>query len=160
MAGEIEQIKEQLAKHLKGGEAFMPLEKMLKEIPFERSGERPTNLPYSVYELLYHTWFAQKDILDYCKADEYQPHEWPKEYWPPTKGPDTEAQWQELKQAFFNTREELIKFLLDPGSDLMMPVRRETDHTLLREILLVIEHNAYHTGQILVVIRNLGLYKE
>ena len=64
------QIKAQLIKHLEGGEAFMPLKELLNEIPFEKLGERPGNLPYSFFELFYHIWFAQKDILDYCKAEE------------------------------------------------------------------------------------------
>jgi uncharacterized damage-inducible protein DinB len=151
------QIKAQLIKHLEGGEAFMPLEEMLKEIPYEKLGERPGNLPYSFYELFYHIWFAQKDILDYCKAEEYISHQWPNDYWPEASQPDTEAEWLELREAFFQNREELVAHLED--SDLLQPVRPGTDHSLLREILLVIEHNAYHTGQMLIVLRELGLYK-
>lgn len=152
------EIKEQLVKHLHGGEAFMPVEEMLKEIPFDRLGEKPGNLPYSFYELFYHIWFAQKDILDYCKANYHQENDWSGDYWPTSAQPDTEAKWKELQQAFFDNRKELIEFLRHPGNNLLQPVRPGTDHTLLREILLVIEHNAYHTGQLLVVLRNLGLH--
>lgn len=152
------EIKEQLVKHLNGGEAFMPVDDMLKEITFEKLGEKPANLPYSFFELFYHIWFAQKDILDYCKAEEYKAHNWPDDYWPETSKPDTEAAWKELQQAFFDNRNELIEFLLDPENDLLKPVRPGTEHSLLREVLLVIEHNAYHTGQLLVVLRNLGLH--
>lgn len=150
-------IKAQLIKHLEGGEAFMPLEEMLKEIPYEKLGERPGNLPYSFYELFYHIWFAQKDILDYCKAEEYTSHQWPNDYWPEATRPDTEAEWVELREAFFQNRKDLILHL--ENSDLLQPVKPGTDHSLLREILLVIEHNAYHTGQILIVLRELGLHK-
>lgn len=152
-------IKEQLVKHLKGGEAFMPVDKMLQNITFEKSGERPSNLPYSFYELFYHMWYAQHDILEYCKAENYKKSNWPKDYWPQTKAPDTEARWKELQQAYFDSREELSLLVLDPETDLLQPVNSVTKHTLLREILLVIEHNAYHTGQLLVVLRTLGLYK-
>ena len=152
-------IAEQLVKHLNGGEAFLPIDKLLDKISFDKLGERPKDLPYSFYELFYHIWFAQRDILDYCKAENYEPHNWPKDYWPPTKGPDTEAQWIELKQAFFQTREELSQYLLNSSIDLLRPVRKGTDHTLLREVLLVIEHNAYHMGQLLIVLRLLGNYK-
>ncbi len=151
-------IREQLVKHLNGGEAFLPVDKMLENIPFEKTGVRPEHLPYSFYELFYHMWFAQKDILNYCKAETYESQSWPNEYWPPVKGPDTEAQWNELKQAFFQNRKELSKYLLDPSNDLLKPVRKGTEHSLLREIMLVIEHNAYHTGQLLVILRSLGLY--
>lgn len=152
------QIRQQLVKHINGGEAFMPVDKMLKEISFEKVGERPDGLPYSFYELFYHMWFAQKDILDYCKAEEYSSHDWPKEYWPEKRKPDTEAQWKELQQAFFDSRNELAEYLSDQENDLLKPVRKGTDHSLLREVLLVIEHNAYHTGQLLVVLRLLKLH--
>lgn len=151
------QIKAQLIKHLEGGEAFMPLKEMLKEIPYEKLGDRPGNLPYSFYELFYHIWFAQKDILDYCKAADYISHQWPDDYWPETSQPDTETEWLELREAFFQNRKELVAQLEE--SDLLQPVRPGTDHSLLREILLVIEHNAYHTGQMLIVLRELGLHK-
>lgn len=154
---EMRQIKAQLIKHLEGGEAFLPVRDMLKEIPFEKLGEKPGNLPYSFYELFYHIWFAQKDILEYCKAEDYTSHQWPEDYWPEISKPDTEAEWKELQEAFFENRKELILHL--EGSDLLQPVRPGTDHSLLREILLVIEHNAYHTGQLLVVLRELGLHK-
>lgn len=157
MAGQ-KQMKEQLVKHLNGGEAFMPVDEMLKEIPFSETGVRPADLPYSFYELFYHMWFAQKDILDYCKAEEYSSHDWPKDYWPQKQSPDTEAEWMELQGAYFDSRKELCEYLLAPGNDLLQPVRPGTDHSILREVLLVIEHNAYHTGQLLVVLRTLGLH--
>ncbi|UJH92268.1 DinB family protein [Antarcticibacterium sp. 1MA-6-2] len=156
----MQKIREQLVKHLKGGEAFMAVEKMLDKISFEKLGEKPSGLPYSFYSLFYHMWYAQQDILEYCKAEDYKESNWPKDYWPQNEAPDTEAQWKELQQAFFDNRKELSSFLLDSKNQLLLPVRTGTDHTLLREVLLVIEHNAYHTGQLLVVLRELGLYAE
>ena len=61
-------IRERLAKHLDGGEAFMNLDKMLNEISFEKINIRPANLPYSFFELFYHITFTQKDILDFCAS--------------------------------------------------------------------------------------------
>lgn len=150
-------IKEQLVRHLKGGEAFTPIEEIIKKISFDKLGERPSNLPYSFYELFYHIWFAQKDILDYCKAKEFSPHDWPKDYWPQKQVPDTLVEWQELQQAFFNSREELILFLEEKDNALLNPVREKKEHTVLREILLVLEHNAYHTGQLFIVARLLAV---
>ncbi len=156
MTGE-QQIKARLVKHLEGGEAFMPVDEMLKKIPFERIGERPGKLPYSFYEIFYHMWYAQKDILEYCKAEEYTASQWPGDYWPEMKMPDTEAEWQELREVFVQNRKELVSHL--ESSDLLQPVRKGTEHNLLREVLLVVEHNAYHTGQLMVILRELGLYK-
>lgn len=152
------EIRNQLARHLKGGEAFMPVDEILKEIKFEKLGVRPNNLPYSFYELFYHIWFAQKDILNYCTAEVYEEHEWPGNYWPENPAPDTEAEWFELQQAYLDDRQKLCDFLLNPENDLMKPVREGTNHSLLREVLLVIEHSAYHNGQMLIILRHLGLH--
>jgi len=151
-------IRDQLAKHLEGGEAFITVDVLLKEMKFEKLGERSNNLPYSFYELFYHIWFTQRDILTYCTAEIYEEFQWPKNYWPENKAPDTEAEWQELQRAYFDDRKELSDFLMDPKNELMKPVRSGTNHSLLREILIVIEHSSYHNGQLLIILRYLGLH--
>lgn len=151
-------IRKQLASHLKGGEAFMAVDEILKEIKFEKLGERPSNLPYSFYELFFHIFFTQRDILNYCSAEVYQEQGWPEDYWPENSAPDTEAAWFELQRAYKDDRQRLCDFLSNPENDLMKPVREGTNHSLLREILLVIEHSAYHSGQLLIILRHLGLH--
>ena len=158
MMNEAVEIRDQLARHLQGGEAFMTIDALLKEMKFEKLGERPNNLPYSFYEIFYHIWFTKRDILIYCNAEIYEEFQWPKDYWPEKRAPDTEAEWLELQQAYFDNRKELSDFLMDPKNDLMKPVRSGTNHSLLREILIVIEHSAYHNGQLLIILRHLGLH--
>ncbi len=65
-------FRNRLVKHLKGGEAFMPLDDFIEKIPFEQLGQRPENLPYSFYEIFFHIRYAQKDILDFCKGETYK----------------------------------------------------------------------------------------
>lgn len=154
-----EKIKEQLVSHLNGGEAFMTVDEMLKKMEFEKLGERPGNLPYSFFELFYHIKFTQKDIIDYCNSTHYRSFEWPHDYWPQDPKPLSNEAWENLKKDYFEEREQFINFILDPDTELMRPVREGTRHTLLREVLLVIEHTAYHTGQLLIVLRNLGLHR-
>ncbi|MBZ9731307.1 DinB family protein [Salegentibacter sp. JZCK2] len=151
--------REQLIKHLKGGEAFMPLEHFIDDIPFEKLGERPQNLPYSFYELSYHIVFAQKDILEFSIYEDYKTSKWPDDYWPKESAPQTEEAWEKLKKNYFDDRDTLKNFILDVDNDLNHPVKNSEEHTLLREILLVVEHTAYHTGQMLIILRLLGLYK-
>ncbi|QED37524.1 DinB family protein [Antarcticibacterium arcticum] len=152
------QIKLQLISHLKGGEAFMPVEELLKEITFEKLGLRPKDLPYSFYELFYHIRFTQKDILDYCTSREYKEHSWPADYWPQEKSPVNSIAWEKLKEDYFRERQLLIDHLLAPHTELLGMVGNNTAHSLLREVLLVIEHTAYHSGQMLIVLRYLGLH--
>ncbi|PKD19351.1 hypothetical protein APR41_16420 [Salegentibacter salinarum] len=151
--------KEKLIKHLEGGEAFMALEDFIDKIPFEKLGEKPHNLPYSFYELFFHIVFAQKDILEYSNSKNYKTSKWPDDYWPKESAPITEEAWDELKKEYFEDRERFKKFILDADTELNLPVKNSENHSLLREIMLVIEHTAYHTGQMLILLRLLGLYK-
>lgn len=146
----------QLVKHLMGGEAFMPIDKVLKEVSFDKIGERLHGLPYSFYEVFYHITYTQKDILDYIILDDYKTPKWPEGYWDKKRSPTTKEEWEELKSDFFKERQALAAYILDKNNDLNKPVKNSEDHTLLRELLLVIEHNAYHTGQLILLLRLLG----
>ena len=151
-------LKETLANHLRGGEAYKPLTDILEEIKFKDIATRPKGLPYSFYEIFYHIWFAQQDILKYCKEENYKASNWPKEYWPQATGPESEDDWETLKKNFFREREELIDLLLSDQVKLKDPVPSNEKHTIFREFLLLVEHTSYHTGQLLILLRHLGNY--
>lgn len=152
-------IKERLSKHLYGGEAFMPLIDMLKIISFEDVNTRPSNLPYSFYELFFHVVFAQKDIVKFTCSDDYTEPKWPDYYWPKEKICRSEEEWINLKVEFLTDRERLKNFMINDENSLTQTVKNGKDEqTLLREILLVIEHTAYHTGQMMIILRLLNLH--
>lgn len=151
--------RRQLIKHLKGGNAFMPLEDVIDKITFEKLGDRPHDLPYSFYELFYHIVQAQKDILEYSTSENYKSSTWPDDYWPEESVPNSEKDWNRLKKEYFEDREQFENFILNPDNVLNVPIKNSEEHTLLREILLAIEHTAYHTGQMLIILRLLGLHK-
>ncbi len=155
---EPEQIKRQLISHLQGGEAFVPLDKLLKFIPFDILGNRRGNLPYSFYEVFYHIWFTQKDILDYCMSENYKPPNWPVDYWPAKSFPENERAWKELTDHYFNDSRKFSDYIQQTHTNLIAPLTNGKNHNLLREILLVTGHTAYHTGQLVVILRELGLY--
>jgi hypothetical protein len=50
--------------------------------------------------------------------------------------------------------------VMDPKQDLLAPFPYGKGQTLLREALLVADHNAYHLGQLVVVRRLLGAWSE
>ena len=149
-------LKKQLKKHLLGGEAFIPVDEMLKKISFTDIHLRPKGLPYSFYELFFHMCFTQDDILEYCTNSLYSAPSWPQDYWPNKVAPAREIEWKELQKRFFETREKLAA-LIDIV-ELEDHVPSNEHHSFFREILLVIEHTSYHSGQLLILLRHLGLH--
>ena len=150
--------RNQIVKHLEGGMAYTSIESFVDAIPFEKIGVRPSGLPYSFFEVFFHIAFAQKDILEYSISGDYKTRNWPDDYWPAAPGPNNPEEWEDLKADYFEDRRQFRKYILDTNNDLNEPVKNSEKHSLLREIFLVVEHTAYHTGQLLIIQRLLGVY--
>lgn len=152
-------IRERLVKQLEGGEASMPVTEVLKNITFEDINTRPSNLPYSFYELFFHVVYTQKDIVKFTCSDDYTAPKWPDYYWPKEKTCRSPKEWENLIADYLVDRERLKNFVLDENNKLDEPVKNgKGEQTLLREVLLVIEHTAYHSGQMLIILRLLNLH--
>lgn len=137
----------------------MPINEVLDEITYDQLGTVPEGLPYSFYQLFYHIRLAQHDILEFSRNPNYESPEWPDGYWPEQSAPESEQAWQQLKESYFRERKAFIDLLSDSENELFEPFPWGSGQTLLREALLIIEHTAYHSGQLLVVLRQLGLHK-
>ncbi|MDR9419733.1 DinB family protein [Gracilimonas sp.] len=148
--------REQIVQQLEGGQAFLKIEDLLEEVEFEDLGKRPAGLPYSFFEQFFHIRVAQYDLLDYCRNTYYEAKKWPEEYWPVEAEPESEEEWGELKESFFKERDELMNLILDESNGLNAPVAGGEEHSFLREALLVLQHNTYHTGQLAIIFRLLN----
>lgn len=149
-------LRRQLVSHLKGGQAFSPIDKVLDNMSYDLIGIVPDGLPYSFYQQFYHIWYAQKDIIAYCKNDDYKAPNWPDDYWPENSSPVKKSEWKELIQNFYHDRDSLSRYILDSSSNLFEPFDSDADHNLFREIQLVIEHNSYHASQLYLIYRLLN----
>jgi len=149
-------IKQQLVKHIKGGQAFAPIDTVLDNMPYKKIGIVPDGLPYSFYQLFYHIRFAQSDILGYCLDDGYQAPNWPDDYWPEKTVSENEDEWHRLMNVYFDEREEFCDLLLSDDTQLMAPFKSNESHNMLRQAELIIEHSAYHTGQLYIIYRLLN----
>lgn len=136
----------------------MPVDEILQKIPFEKVGVVPENLPYSFWQQFYHMRLTQHDILEFSRDPDYTSPKWPDGYWPAEPAPRDEQEWEETVDAYFAERNQLAEMVSEPGNRLLEPFPHGSGQTLLREALLVIEHTAYHTGQMLVILRLLGLH--
>lgn len=139
---------------LDGGIAFMPFEATIGEFPATHYNTRPSNVPYSFWHILEHIRRTARNILDYVRDPDYREMAWPDDYWPdPAEEADTAA-WNETLRRIREDMAALRAIVADPANDLDEPVLNagsRTDHTLLREALLVAEHNAYHIGEFAVL---------
>ncbi len=153
-------LREQLIALLHGGHAHVTFEKAVEGFPAERAGERPAGSPYSAWELLEHLRIAQNDILRFSQSADHVSPEWPKGYWPGGPAPADRGAWSKSVAAFLDDRAEFEALLHDPSRDLNTAFAWGDGQTLLREALVLADHNAYHIGQLILVRRMLGAWTE
>lgn len=151
---------ENLQKVLTWGDAHADWKSALAGIPARARGAKPKGAPNSIWELLEHTRLAQRDILEFCRNSKYVSPEWPAGYWPKTPTPPRTAAWEKSVRGFFKDVEEMQTIVADPKTDLYAPIPWGDGQTILREALLLADHNAYHLGQIVLMRRLLGAWKK
>ena len=130
---------------------------MLDDWPPELRGVKPEGQPHTAWRLLEHLRLAQWDILEFSRNPEHVSPDWPEGYWPDTDGPPDDDAWDRTRAAFDADLEAMAALVEDPANDLFTPIPWGDGQTLLREALLVADHNAYHQGQLAVVRRLVGL---
>ena len=149
-------LRDQLVHYLDWHDAHADFDTAVKAIPATLRGAVPAGLPYSVWQLLEHLRLAQHDILDFCVNPSYKEMTWPEDYWPASASPPSEAAWDESIAAYRRDREAMQRLARDPTIDLFAAIPHGSGQTYVREILLVVDHAAYHIGQIVLVRRLLG----
>ncbi|MCO6449798.1 MAG: DinB family protein [Caldilineales bacterium] len=153
-------LRDQLLYLLRGGGAHMSLSDAIAGFPAEHINTRPPGVPYSFWHLLEHIRIAQWDILDFIRNPDYVYLAWPADYWP---APDAEAAWSDWEQtiaAIASDNSELQEIVLNPNTDLYSDLPHASGYTILREILLVCDHNAYHIGEFGILRQTLGLWPD
>ena len=148
----------QLLALLEGGQAHAGFDAAVKNFPVDDRGKVPENLPYSAWQILEHLRLAQVDILNFSSPPTggYHPMKWPEEYWPKSPKPPSEDAWDRAISAIHADRKKFEALLTKPGADLPQAVQWGEGQTLLREALLIADHNAYHVGELIVIRRLLG----
>ncbi len=144
-------LREQLVGLLRGGNAHMPFTEAVTDFPEERINSRPPQVDYTFWHLLEHLRITQADILDYLTNASYEEPEWPREYWPPQDAQATKADWDSSVAAFRQDLEAIAAIVADENTDLLAAVPSNGEHTVLREALIVADHNAYHIGELAIL---------
>jgi hypothetical protein len=155
----VDALRKHLIELLRKSHAHAGFEAAVKGVPADKMGVRPHGLPYSAWELLEHLRLAQRDILEFSESDKYQSRTFPDDYWPKSPKPENATAWEKSVQSVLADRDEFIALLEDPKRDLYAPFPWGEGQTLLREALLIADHNAYHIGQMVLVRRMLGIWQ-
>jgi hypothetical protein len=159
---ENEELRTQLAALLDGGQAHATFEDAVADFPARLRGVVPDGLPYSAWQIVEHIRIAQQDILNFSAPPTggYHGLKWPDAYWPLEAAPGSAEAWDRSVAAVKADREKFKALLLKPGADLAKAFLWGTGQNLLREVLLIADHNAYHVGELIVVRRLLGAWKK
>ena len=148
-------LREQLVALLRGGEAHSPVIEVIRGFPCLLAGSHVGNIPHTPWRLLEHMRIAQWDILEFSRNPDHVSPDFPDGYWPTKESPPNENSWDESVSAFCSDLEAMQQLVTDPDSNLFTPIPHGSGQTLLREAMLVADHNSYHLGQLVAIRRGL-----
>lgn len=141
-------LRDQLIGLLCGGHAHMPFTEAVANFPADAINRRPARVDYTFWHLIEHLRLTQADILAYLTRADYEARAWPRDYWPAPDATATEQEWHASITAFNRDLEAIVAIIGDPATDLFAAVPSNDEHTVLREALIVADHNAYHIGEL------------
>ena len=155
-----QQIRQQIARVLDWGDAHADFRTAVDDFPDDLRGEVPSGFSRSAWELLEHMRIALWDIVEFTKDARHKSPPWPDGYWPPFRTPPQEEAWQQSVRSFVDLVEEMRGLILDRHRPLLEPLPRGQGQTLMREALLVADHNSYHLGQLVQLRKALKAWKK
>jgi len=151
-------LRQHLVDLLNGGSAYAKFDDIVPGIPAKLRGKKPDGLPHSPWMLLEHMRIAQQDILEFSRNRKHVSPAWPEGYWPRTEAPPSAAAWNTSIKKFRADLKAMQALVKNPKADLFTKIPWGSGQTILREALLVADHNAYHLGQLLDMRRLLGAW--
>jgi uncharacterized damage-inducible protein DinB len=155
----MDHLRKEFTAYLGGGSTHAPLSKAVKNFPERLMNQRPENIPFSAWALLEHIRITQHDMVEFIKNPDYEELDWPKDYWPAANKKATKALWNRTLKDYEKDLAVLTKIVKDPKTDLFTPIPHGNGQTIMKEILQVIDHTAYHTGELVLLRRTLGAWR-
>lgn len=149
----------ELTSLIKGGNAHVTLEEAVAGIPPHLRTVIPDSLPYSIWQLLEHIRIAQQDIVEFSVSKNYKNLAWPDDYWPQPTDAVTDEQWTQTIQEINEKQQRFFDLLQDEERDLFSPLSWGSGQNIVREAMLIADHNSYHTAEIVVARRLLNIWR-
>lgn len=143
---------------LKDGGAHANFEAAIKGLPVALRGQKPKGAEHSPWQLLEHLRICQWDILEFSRNPKHVSPKWPEGYWPANPTPPNAKAWSKSVNAFRDYLQAMQDLVMAESTDLFARIPHGDGQTILREALLVADHNAYHIGQLILVRRLMGAW--
>jgi hypothetical protein len=153
-------LRDHVLELLRGGHAHVTLRDAIGEWPATLRGTRPAGQPFTPWRLLEHLRISQWDIVEFTKSVEHVSPEWPAGYWPEQDAPPEAAAWDTSVAQVERDLRAMERLVADPKTDLFARIPHGTGQTVLREALVLADHNSYHLGQLVLLRRLLGAWKK
>jgi hypothetical protein len=153
-------LRKQLVKFLGSSEAHVSFDDAVANLPAGLRGAKPEGMPYSAWQLLEHLRIALWDILEFSRDPKHKSPAWPEAYWPKSAEPPDDAAWDASVSALKRDLKAMQDLVTNAQTDLFEPIPHGDGQTILREALLVADHNAYHVGQLVLLRKRLGSWGE
>ncbi|HWR50894.1 MAG TPA: DinB family protein [Bryobacteraceae bacterium] len=144
-------LRKHLADMLRMKGAHLTFDAAVADFPVPLRGAKPPGAPHSAWQLLEHMRIAQEDILNFSRNPKYRDKTFPDDYWPATEAPPSEEAWDRSIQQFQANLKEILELMADTKHDLLAKIPHGQGQTLLREALVVADHNSYHLGQLVLL---------
>ncbi len=151
-------LREQLARLLDGRGAHVDADTAIGKLSLGDVSKKPEGAPWTLWEVFEHLRIAQEDIVEFSRNADHQSPEFPKGYWPGDAAPKDADAWEQSIVSFRRDLAAMKAIVLDPGIDLRARISHGDGQTILREAMLIADHNAYHLGQMVLMMKMLGLW--
>jgi hypothetical protein len=153
-------LKKHVVELLHGGHAHADFDAAVRGLPVKLRGAKPAGQPFTAWRLVEHLRIAQWDILGFTRDPKHVSPDWPAGTWPASDAPPTAEAWDASVKTFQRDLAQMIALVKNPKTNLLARIPHGTGQTILREALLLADHNAYHLGQLVLVRRLLGAWKD
>ena len=153
-------LRQHLIYLLTDGGAHAKFNDVIPAVPAKLRGQKPSGMPHSPWMLVEHMRIAQWDILEFSRNPKHKSPKWPDDYWPATEAPPNTAAWNESVKSFHKDLKSLEDLVASPKTDLFAKIPWGDGQTVLRETLVVADHNSYHLGQLVDLLRLLGAWSK
>lgn len=152
-----EALRERLIELLNGGSAHIRFDKAVKEWPVELRGHKPQNAAHTPWEVLEHMRLCQWDILEFSRDPHHKSPPFPEGYWPETPTPPLPESWDRSIAQFKLDLDAMKALVAQSDVDLLAPLPWGDGQDLMREAMLLADHNAYHLGELMTLRRLLEI---